>query len=236
MHTTVLVHGAFAESASWNGVAKQLHAAGHPVVAAANPLRGVAHDAAWVSDLVRTIEGPVVLIGHSYGGAVISGVAADAGDITALVYVAAFAPDAGESCNELAQRFPGSTLGDALRPVPHQNGAVDLLIAHDRFHAQFCADVPADEAGLMAAAQRPVALAALEEQAGPDPLWKRVPSSFVIATEDRNIPVALQRSFAERANAAQTIEIPGASHAVAVSHPQETADLIHQAAHAGAAV
>jgi len=236
MHTTVLVHGAFAESASWNRVAKQLHAAGHAVVAAANPLRGVAHDAASVSDLIRTIEGPVVLVGHSYGGAVISGVAADAGDITALVYVAAFAPDAGESCFELAGRFPGSTLGEAVQPVPHRNGSVDLLIARDRFHAQFCADLPIEEAGLMAATQRPVAQAALEEQAGPEPLWKRVPSSFVIASEDRNIPAALQRSLAERANAATTIEIPGASHAVAVSHPKETADLIHQAAHAGAAV
>jgi pimeloyl-ACP methyl ester carboxylesterase len=174
--TTVLVHGAFAESASWGRVAERLHASGHPIVAAANPLRGVAHDAAWLTDLVRTIDGPVVLVGHSYGGAVISNVAADAGDITALVYVAAFAPEPGENCIELSQRFPGSTLGDALQPVPRQDGTVDLLIARDRFHEQFCADVPAPEAGLMGATQRPVAQAALEESAGPDPLWKRLPS------------------------------------------------------------
>jgi pimeloyl-ACP methyl ester carboxylesterase len=142
MHTTVLVHGAFAESASWGRVAERLHANGHPIIAAANPLRGVAHDAAWLTDLVRTIDGPVVLVGHSYGGAVISNVAADAGDITALVYVAAFAPEPGENCIDLSQRFPGSTLGDALQPVPRQDGTVDLLIARDRFHAQFCADVP----------------------------------------------------------------------------------------------
>src|SRR4051812_42329533 len=115
MHPTiVLVHGAFAESASWNGVAERLNAAGHPVVAAANPLRGVAADAAAISDLVRTVDGPVVLVGHSYGGSVISNIAADAGDISALVYVAAFAPAPGESCIELSSRFPGSTLGEAL--------------------------------------------------------------------------------------------------------------------------
>lgn len=228
--TIVLVHGAFAESASWNGVAQRLHAAGHPVVAAANPLRGVAQDAAAISDVVRTIDGPVVLVGHSYGGSVISGVAADAGDIIALAYVGAFAPEPGESCTELSLRFPGSTLGDALAPIPHADGSADLLIAHDRFHEQFCADLPAAEAGLMAATQRPIAQAALEEQAGPDPLWKRAPAYFVIGAEDRNIPAALQRSLAERANARRTVEIAGASHAVAVSHPDETADLILEAA------
>src|SRR5690606_28588690 len=136
---------AFAESASWRGVAQRLHAAGHPLVAAANPLRSVAHDAAAIGDLVRTIDGPVVLVGHSYGGSVITNVAPDAGDIVALVYVAAFAPAQGESCKELSVRVPGSTLGDALRPVPRQDGGVDLLIARDRFHAQFCADLPALE-------------------------------------------------------------------------------------------
>jgi pimeloyl-ACP methyl ester carboxylesterase len=228
--TIVLVHGAFAESASWAGVAQRLHAAGHPVVAAANPLRGVASDAAFVSDLVRTIEGPVVLVGHSYGGSVVTNVARDAGDITALVYVAAFAPDAGESAFELSGRFPGSTLAPAIQPVPRRDGSTDLLIAHDKFHAQFCADLPAEQAGLMAATQRPVLQSALEEPSGLTALWKEVPSSFVIGTEDRNIPAALQRSLAERAGARQVVEIAGGSHAVAVSHPDETADVILQAA------
>jgi pimeloyl-ACP methyl ester carboxylesterase len=230
--TVVLVHGAFAESASWNRVAERIHAAGNPVVAAANPLRGIAHDAAAVSDLVRTIDGPVVLVGHSYGGAVISNVAADAGEIVGLVYVGAFAPDQGENCIELSLRFPGSTLGEALTPIPHADGSVDLLIARDRFHTQFCSDLSKLEAGLMGATQRPVAKAALEEASGPDPLWKQIPSWFLFGAEDHNIPAALVHSLAERANARRAIEIYGASHAVAVSHPDETAALILEAAHA----
>lgn len=233
--TVVLVHGAFAESASWAGVARRLHAAGLPVVAAANPLRGVRADADQVGDLVRTLDGPVVLVGHSYGGSVISNVAADAADITALVYVAAFAPAAGESCIELAQRRPGSTLGDALLPIPHRDGSADLVILRDRFHDQFCADLPAAQAGLMAATQRPVAQAALAEPSGPDPLWQRIPSYFVIGGADRNIPAALQRSLAERARSRGTVEIADASHAVAVSHPDETAAVVLEAAQAAVA-
>jgi pimeloyl-ACP methyl ester carboxylesterase len=228
--TIVLVHGAFAESASWAGVAQRLHAAGHPVVAAPNPLRGVAADAAYVSDIVRTIEGPVVLVGHSYGGMVITNVDAGAGEIAALVYVAAFTPEAGESATELSLRFPGSTLADAIQPIPHADGSVDLAIAHDRFHDQFCADVPAAEAGFMAATQRPVAAAALADESGAHPLWRSTPSFFVIGAEDRNIPAALQRSLAERAGARDVTEIAGASHAVAVSHPDETARVILEAA------
>ena len=154
--TIVLVHGAFAESASWNHVIDPLVTAGHPVIAAANPLRGLAADAAAVGDLLRTVDGPVLLVGHSYGGAVISNVAADAAEITGLVYVAAFAPEPGEDCNTLAGRFPGSTLGEALRPVPRSDGTTDLYITADRFHGQFCADVPARQAARMAATQQPV--------------------------------------------------------------------------------
>jgi pimeloyl-ACP methyl ester carboxylesterase len=228
--TIVLVHGAFAESASWAGVAQRLHAAGHPVVAAPNPLRGVASDAAYVSDVVRTIEGPVVLVGHSYGGMVITNVDADAGEIAALVYVSAFAPEAGETAFELSKRFPGSTLADALQPIPHADGSADLVIAHDRFHDQFCADLPADVAGFMAASQRPGAASALEEPSGAHPLWRSTPSFFVIGGADRNIPAELQRSLAERAGARDVVELAGASHAVAVSQPDETARVILEAA------
>src|SRR5213592_1393014 len=127
--TIVLVHGAFAESASWDGVIDPLISAGHPVIAAANPLRGLAADAAAVADLVRTIDGPVVLVAHSYGGAVISNVSADAGQITGLVYVNAFAPDPGESCFSLAGLYRGSMLGpDTSRAVPRRDGTTDLYI------------------------------------------------------------------------------------------------------------
>jgi pimeloyl-ACP methyl ester carboxylesterase len=228
--TIVLVHGAFAESASWDRVIRHLFDAGHRVVAAANPLRGLAADAAAVSDLVRSVEGPVVLVGHSYGGAVISNVAADAGEITGLVYVCGFAPDAGESAFALSQRFPGSTLGDALQPVPRSDGTTDLYIAPERFHEQFAADVTDGEAARMAATQRPAALEALEEPAGKRPLWKELPSWFLIGELDRNIPAELQRFMAHRAGARRTEQIPGASHAIAVSHPEATSRLILEAA------
>jgi pimeloyl-ACP methyl ester carboxylesterase len=228
--TIVLVHGAFAESASWDGVIDPLVSAGHPVIAAANPLRGVATDAAAVSDLVRTIDGPVVLVAHSYGGAVISNVAADAGDIVGLVYVAAFAPEPGESAFTLAGMFPGSTLGDALQPVPRSDGTTDLYITRERFHDQFCADVPPAQAALMAATQRPVTREALFEASGERPLWKELPSWFVFGELDRSIPAELEHFMAKRARAHRTIEIPGASHAVSVAHPGATAHLILEAA------
>ena len=236
----VLVHGAFADSASWSQVIHVLASRGHRVIApyhqghriiaAANPLRGLAGDAASVADLVRTIDGPVVLVGHSYGGAVISNVPSDAGDISALVYVAGFAPEPGEDCITLAQRFPGSTLGETLQRVPRTDGTTDLYIGQDRFHDQFCADVHASEAALMAETQRPVTQEALAEPSSAQPLWREVPSWFVYGDQDRNIPVALHRFMAERAGARRTVEIPGASHAVAVSQPDQTAELIVQAA------
>ncbi len=231
MHPTiVLVHGAFADSSSWDGVVDTLIEAGHPVIAAANPLRGLASDAAGVSDLVRTIDGPVVLVGHSYGGAVITNVDPDAGQIVSLVYVAAFAPKEGESAFQLSEMFPGSTLGSALRPVPRGDGTTDLTIVRERFREQFCADVPAAHAARMAATQRPVTQEALVEPSGERPLWKEVPSWFIFGEEDRNIPKALEHYMAERAQAHRTIEIPGASHAVSVAHPGTTAGLILEAA------
>jgi pimeloyl-ACP methyl ester carboxylesterase len=219
--TIVLVHGAFAESASWDRVIDPLLlSAGHPVIAAANPLRGLTPDAAAVSDLVRTVDGPVVLVGHSYGGAVISNVDADAGEIAGLVYVAGFAPEPGESAFTLSAMFPGSTLGAALQAVPRGDGTTDLYITRDHFHAQFAADVPASQAARMAATQRPVTQEALREPAGERPLWKELPSWFLFGEEDRNIPAALQHYMAKRAGAHRTIEIPGASHAVCRRAPR----------------
>ena len=228
--TIVLVHGAFAESASWAGVIDPLLEAGHPVIAAANPLRDLAADAASVADLVRTIDGPVLLVAHSYGGAVISNMPADAGEITGLVYVNGFAPDPGESAFSLAGMFPGSMLGEeTLRPVPRGDGTTDLYIVRDRFHELFCPDLPAREAARMAATQRPVTQEALFAPSSERPLWRELPSWFVIGEDDRNIPPQLQRFMAERAASQRTVEIPGASHAVAVSQPQTAADLILEA-------
>ena len=229
--TIVLVHGAFAESASWDRVINSLHSTGHDVIAAANPLRGLAADAESVSDLVRTIDGPVVLVAHSYGGAVISNVDSDAGEIAGLVYVNGFAPEPGENCFQLAGMFPGSTLGEAtVRPVPRSDGTTDFYIAPESFNDIFCADVPAPEAALMAATQRPATREALVEPSGERPLWKDVPSWFLVGEEDRIIPAALQHHMATRAGARRTIDIPGASHAIAVSHPDATAHLILEAA------
>jgi len=228
--TIVLVHGAFAESSSWDAVIDPLLDAGHPVIAAANPLRSLAADAAAVADVVRAVDGPVVLAAHSYGGAVISNVPADAGEIVGLVYACGFAPEPAESAFSLASMFPGSTLGDALRPVPRSDGTTDLYITTERFHEQFCADVPAPQAARMAATQRPATQEALTEPSGERPLWREVPSRFVIGEEDRNIPAALQHYMAERARAHRTLEIPGASHAITVSHPEAVAHQILDAA------
>jgi pimeloyl-ACP methyl ester carboxylesterase len=229
--TIVLVHGAFAESSSWDAVIDRLHDAGHPVIAAANPLRSLVSDAESVADVVRSVEGPVVLAAHSYGGAVISNVPANAGEIVGLVYACGFAPDPGEHCFQLAAMFPGSMLGEeTARPVPSSDGTTDLYVAPDGFHGIFCQDVPAPQAARMAVTQRPATQEALTEPSGDHPLWKDVPSWFLIGEEDHIIPAELQRYMAERAGARRTIEVPGASHAITVSQPDATAQLILAAA------
>jgi pimeloyl-ACP methyl ester carboxylesterase len=229
--TIVLVHGAFAESSSWDAVIDPLLDAGHPVIAAANPLRSLAADAAAVADVVRAVDGPVVLAAHSYGGAVISNVPADAGDIVGLVYADGFAPEPGESCFALAGMFPGSMLGEeTLRPVPRSDGTTDLYITTERFHDVFCPDVPAAQAARMATTQRPATQEALVEPSGEHSLWREVPSWFVIGEDDRVIPPELQRYMAKRAGAQRVLEIPGGSHAITVSQPDATAHLILEAA------
>ncbi|WP_395397116.1 alpha/beta hydrolase [Novosphingobium sp. BL-8A] len=230
--TVVLVHGAFADSSSWNGVIAILERDGYKVVAAPNPLRGVRADADVVADVVKGIGGPVVLVGHSYGGSVISEAAEDRANVKALVYVSAFAPDTGETALGLTGKFPGSTLGPTLAPpVTLTSGGNDLYIQQDRFPAQFAADVPAAEARLMAAGQRPIAEAALSE-ASTAPAWKTVPSWFIYGDKDRNIPPAAMGFMADRAKSRHTVVVAGASHVVMVSHAPEVAHLIEQAASA----
>lgn len=228
--TVVLVHGAFADSSSWDGVIAKLEKDGYTVIGAANPLRSVKGDAASVASVVKSVAGPVVLVGHSYGGSVISAAAAGAANVKALVYVAAFAPDSGETAVALSNKFPGSTLGPALAPpVALADGGKDLYIKQDKFHQQFAADVPAAKARLMAAGQRPITDAALNE-ASPAPAWKTIPSWFTYGKADKNIPAASQDYMARRAHAKKTVVIDGASHVVMTSHPAEVATLIEEAA------
>ena len=225
--TIVLVHGAFAESASWNGVVEQLQSQNLEVVAAANPLRTVSGDAAYVRDVIAAVGGPVVLVGHSYGGIVITEAAAGNDAVVALVYVGAFAPEHGESAFELSTMFPGSTLGDALSPQPLTSGGAELVITREKFNHQFAADVPPAQAALMAATQRPVTQAALTEGLPTDmPAWQQLPSWFVFGDQDLNIPVALQRFMAARAGAKGITEVTGASHAISVSAPDVVAETI----------
>lgn len=227
--TIVLVHGAFAESASWNGVIDALARDGYKVVAAANPLRGVANDAAYVKTIVDSISGPVVLVGHSYGGTVISAAANGTANVKSLVYVAAFAPDAGETSLDLTSKFPGSTLqGTLAPPVALPGGAHDLYIDQAKFLRQFAEDVPLEQAKQMAATQRPIADVALAERSTAA-AWKSLPSWSVYGSADRNIPPATLAFMANRAQS-KTVVIPGASHVVMVSHPKQVAAVIEAAA------
>jgi len=227
--TIVLVHGAFAESSSWGGVIAALLADGHPVLAAANPLRGVAHDAEYVRSVLTGIEGDVVLVGHSYGGTVITNAATGNPDVKALVYIGGFAPDAGESAAELAGRYEGGTLGETLATVKLPDGGTDLYIRQDRYHQQFAADSSAEEAAIMAATQRPIVESALNEPSG-EPAWKAIPSWFLYGTEDKNIPEAVHRFMAERAGSRRTVALAGGSHAVAIPEAAAVVDLIREAA------
>jgi len=229
--TIVLVHGAFAESSSWDPVIERLNNHGYRVIAAANALRGVRSDAATVSALVKATPGPVVLVGHSYGGPVITEAANGNPNVKALVYVAGFAPEAGESSLGLSGKYPGSTLGSALMAVDLPDGGKDLYILSDKFHAQFAADLPGDQAAILAATQRPVKQSALEEPSG-TPAWKSVPSYMIYGSADRNIPPAAMKFMAERAGTRKTVVVDGASHVVMLSNPDRVAALIEEAASA----
>lgn len=227
--TIVLVHGAFADSSSWNAVISKLYERGYGVVAAANPLRGLKYDSDSVSAVLTSIQGPIVLVGHSYGGSVITNAASGHENVKALVYVDGFAPDTGENALTLSSQFPRSILGAALTPVPLPGGGKDLYIRQEKFHSQFAADIPEPRARLMFATQRPVAEAALAE-ATSFAAWKTIPSWFMYGNRDKNIPPALEVFMAERARAKETVEVNGGSHAVMISHPSEVAKLIERAA------
>lgn len=231
--TVVLVHGAFADAASWSGVIAELQGHGVPVVAPPNPLRGLASDAAYVASFAAQIDGPVILVGHSYGGALIT-VAGTTENVVGLVYVAAYALAEGESLGELQGRFPLSMLVSNLKqwtyPVPGGEPAVEVTIAEDAFPSVFAADLPAGVTKILAASQRPLAAAAFEETAAAA-AWQTRPSWALIAGADEAINPEVERFGAQRAGAT-IVEIEGASHAVAVSQPKAVAELILEAVRA----
>jgi len=228
--TIVLVHGAFADSSSWNGVVPILMHDGYQVVAAANPLRGPKSDGAYVHALLATIKGPVVLVGHSYGGMVISNAANGARNVKALVFVAAFAPETGESAGGLNGKFPGSLLGTALAPpVPLPDGGHDLYVIQDKFHDAFAPDLPEGPARVAAVAQRPISDIAFGE-AATAPAWKSIPSWAVYGDHDTAIPPKLEAFMAERIHARETVVVKGASHVVMITHPDAVAKVIEDAA------
>ncbi len=229
--TVVLVHGALTDASVWHPVARRLRAAGHTVTAPALPLRRLAGDAAYLAAFLAAVPGPTVLVGHSYGGTVISHPAvadADAGaDVRALVFVAAFQPDEGESTGELNDRFPGSGLGPAtvvVRPYP---GGSELSLRPDAFRDVYAADVEPELAGALAAAQRPIDVDALSDTLPGKATWHSVESWTLVATRDGSLPVAAQRFMAGRAGS--HVDEVASSHAAPLAHPDAVADVIRRA-------
>ena len=226
--TVVLVHGAFADGSSWNGVIEQLQAEGVQVTAPAIPLRGISYDSGYIGSLFDQIPGPVLAVGHSYGGAVITNAATNANNVVGLVYVSAFAPDEGERLGEIENGSKDSVLNTALVPLQYPTGrgqetAVEFAIDPEKFHNAFAADLPSEQSALMAATQRPVAELAFSEPNG-EPAWKKLPSWAVVATGDRAAGADVVRSMAERAGA--TITEADGSHVIMISQPQVVADVI----------
>jgi pimeloyl-ACP methyl ester carboxylesterase len=228
--TVVLVHGAFADASSWNGVIPLLQAKGVTVTAPANPLRGIATDSAYIAAVLEQIEGPVVAVGHSYGGAVITNAATGAKNVVALVYVAAFAPDESETLGAVEAGSKDSVLNSALVPrhYPTADGgsATEFSIDPAKARDAFAGDLSDEQAALIAATQRPIAELAFSEPSGP-PAWKDRPSWAVVATGDRAAGTDVVRSMAERAGAKIT-EVEG-SHVIMISQPQAVTDVILEA-------
>jgi pimeloyl-ACP methyl ester carboxylesterase len=227
--TVVLVHGAFADSSSWSGVIERLQAKGIHLVAAANPLRGISIDASYVAGLIQQIPGPVLAVGHSYGGAVISNAATGASNVVGLVFVAAFAPDEGERLIEITGASKDSVLGTALVPQQYPRDGVmatEFTLDPAKARDAFAADLSEAQAALIGAIQRPVSELAFSEPSGA-PAWKTLPSWAVVATSDRAAGTDVVRAHAERAGA-QITEIDG-SHVIMVSHPDVVSEVIESA-------
>jgi pimeloyl-ACP methyl ester carboxylesterase len=226
--TVVLVHGAFADGSSWNGVIERLQAEGLQVTAPAIPLRGISIDSAYIASYLDQVPGPVLAVGHSYGGAIITNAATNANNVVGLVYVCAFAPDEGETLGEIASDSRDSVLNTAQVPLQYPTGegqetAVEFAIDPEKFHDAFAADLPEKQSAVMAATQRPVSELAFSEPNG-QPAWKKLPSWAVVATGDKAAGTDVVRSMAERAGA--KITKAEGSHVIMVSKPQAVTDVI----------
>jgi pimeloyl-ACP methyl ester carboxylesterase len=231
--TVVLVHGAFADASGWTGAVQRLQDDCYPVVAVANPLRTLAGDAAYLAAVLASITGPIILVGHSYGGAVITNAATGNPNVKALVYIAAFAPDEGETAFALSA---GGTLQDVVAsasvPIPGGGTEVEVWIRPQEFRKAFISEVGPAAALALAATQRPITLTALGSPSGP-PAWRSIPSWYAVSGADQAIPPASQRAMARRAGS-RTIEVAGGSHAYFVTHPNVVVDLVRAAARATA--
>ena len=232
--TIILVHGAWADATGWDPELRALRERGLTAIGFANPLRDLAGDSAYLAEFLRTVTGPIVLVGHSYGGNVISMAAIGNEQVKALVYINGWMCDEGESQEHLLGEFEGSLVGPSIRPVPFTapdgSQGADLYLDRDAFHEAFAADVDADTAAVMAAAQRPYAAAAFAGVPASAPAWNDLPCWYQLGTQDKAIPPALQRHMAERAGA--TIVEIAASHVSFVSQPEATTQLIIQAVEA----
>lgn len=229
----MLVHGSFADASSWSAVIPALQKRGYPVVAAANPLQGLAGDSTYLKNELAQIKGPIVLVGHSYGGLVISNAATGNPNVRALVYIAAFAPLQGETGNQLIAHAPGGLLGPQVLnvggyPTPDGQVVLEATVKPSAFRPIFAADVPASLTKIAAASQRPTALSTLSDPAGP-PAWKRIPSWYLVAGADKAIGAANERFMAKRMHAT-TVEAKRASHIVMLSQPDKVIGLILDAA------
>jgi pimeloyl-ACP methyl ester carboxylesterase len=234
----VLIHGAWADGSSWSRVIGILQQQGYTVYAPANPLRGLTSDSAYIASFLQSISGPIILVGHSYGGAVITNAATGNPNVKALVYIDAFAPDQGESLASLSTvppppgQSPSCVSGDPTQVfnfVPLTGGDVDLYIKPSLFPSCFANDLPPKEGAVLASIQRPFALSAFPQLSGV-PAWKTIPSFYLVGTIDNAIPPFAQLIMAQRAHS--TIVQVRASHLVMISHPEAVADLIQQATEA----
>ena len=224
--TIVLVHGAFGDASSWRTVYDRLVADGHTVLAPPNLLRGLPYDASFIGSVIDQIEGPVVLVGHSYGGAVIT-VAGSSDKVAGLVYVAGVAPNEGESVNDLQGRFPSLAMGPLVQPMPLPDGSAELTIDPARFPDVFGADLPAADAAFRAISQRSISATAFDDPAT-GAAWRTTPSWAVFGTADQPVAPELQRFSYDRAGSTVT-EVEGASHLLMVSQPDIVAGVIREA-------